>query len=318
MVADSMFNQVDELIKKYKQACGFHDHTGQGVKSNEGQLAFTKQLHKICKYYDLFDESLGERSGFRSKKPFGNLGEMEQGWDECLGLKTVRAKKKKREDADEVEEGKQDGDGLVGDAAKAKKRQRLRASATNTSTGPINLLKPTEDPSATPNIPDTSVIEIKDDEEEGEDESREKRPSKSRGKGKGNPVMENLNDFLTTASEERKAQMQLARDMQAKKALRQDEKDKLRKMKEFRSLAPLIGSDVAWEQLFGQPLPSSKMQATQVASTSELAVVEAPKCDEAHQVDIPLDPSLSGNAVLYDPVGDAYHIGSTYGNVIGD
>ncbi|KAJ9111602.1 hypothetical protein QFC22_006473 [Naganishia vaughanmartiniae] len=289
---------ADELIKKYKQACGFHDHTGQGVKSNQGQKEFDRQLHKIYKYYELFDECLGERSGFRSKTPFGNLGELEQAWEECLGLKSVKAKRKKAEDG--ARDGQEDEDEVTGDAAKARKRQRLRANTKNTSAGPIHL----KDTTKSHKTDDSEEDEDEIDEDEGE-EHKTADKNKGRGKGKPNAIMDHLQNFLTEASKDRKAQMNLAKQMQSKREKRKDDKDHLKKTKEFRALAVVIGKELAWQQIFDEPFPTVQTQAD-IAPPASDPILNALDVDSVtEQYGFPLDPSLQPDAPSSIPNADA-------------
>lgn len=265
------------------------------MKENEGQQAFNKQLHKICKYYELFEECLGERSGFRSKTPYGNLGEMEKAWDECLGL---RSSKSKRKTADEDKEAKgEDQDEVDGDAAKARKRQKLRANTKTTSSGPIRIGKPIK----------------KAEEEEYEDEAEveiiEEDKSVSmgttRGNGKTNPVMDNLNEFLSQAAIDRKEQMKLAKSMQEQKDLRKSEKGRLRKLKEFRALAEVIGKELAWEQIFQQPFPTTSSQTTNATIANAVPGSSTHVHNEQQLHQFPLDPSLQDTEADLQVEGDA-------------
>ncbi|KAJ9091477.1 hypothetical protein QFC21_007213 [Naganishia friedmannii] len=243
--AKQIQSKVDELIKKYKQACGYRDHTGQGVKENEGQQAFNKQLHKICKYYELFEECLGERSGF----------------------------------------------------PKARKRQKLRANTKTTSSGPIRTGKP---------------IKKAEEEEDGEDEAdveiieEDKSVSmgRTRGKGKTNPVMDNLNEFLSQAAIDRKERMKLAKSMQEQKHLRKSEKDRLRKLKEFRALAEVTGKELAWEQILQQPFPTTTSQTTNatIANAVPGSSTHVQNAQQLHQ--FPLDPSLQDTEADVQVEGD--------------
>lgn len=208
-------------MKKYRQACGWADHTGQGIKDVQGADAYDKQLQKMCKYYNQLDETLGERSGFRSKRPLGNLAANDQAFDELLGLRAARAVEKAKRKATENEEG---DDSVDTEADKAKRRQRMRANAVSTSNGPINL-----------DAPATKSPRSGSDEEV--DVVQPEPPMPGRGKGKGNAFADGFQTFLAETTQERKGQLDLMRKMQKKKEKREEERDRLRKLKEFRALA---------------------------------------------------------------------------------
>jgi hypothetical protein len=78
--------------------------------------------------------------------------------------------------------------------------------------------------------------------------------------------MDNLNDFLSAASKDRKKQMELAKEMQDQRERRKREKDRLA-LKECRALADVIGKELAWEQLFQEPFPTSSLQTTHTTVT---------------------------------------------------